>query len=108
MGRINLREAVQSVKSYISEYQDLLGKNIDNLKIEETELSEDGKLWSITISYTHESDPANHKTYINNPLFAQLNDALPRSKILDIERDYKTFKVDSSNGEVLSMKMYSL
>ena len=34
MARINIREAVQSVKNYISEMRDLLGNNIDNLKVE--------------------------------------------------------------------------
>ena len=108
MIQTNIREAVQSVKNYISEMGEDLGNNIDNLRIEETELSEDGKFWLITVSYTHELDPITQKTYVANPLFSSLNDALPKSKTFNLERDYKTFKVDASNKEVVSMKMYRI
>ena len=107
MARIDLRTAVQSVKNYISEYRDILGNNLKDLKIEETELSEDEKFWLITVSYIHEISAEKQKKY-ENPIFSGLSSGLAKTQTFDFEQDYKTFKVDASNGEILSMKMYKL
>ena len=109
MTEIDLRTAVNNVRAYVNDYKDILGNNLDNLLIEETELSEDRKFWLITIGFDREIDPTKVKTYINNPLFSkEIANLLPEKKILNIKRVYKTFKVDSSTGEVISMKMYKL
>lgn len=114
MANIGLREAVQSVRRYIHENKDLLGKNLDDLRLEETELSEDGKFWLITFSFNREVDPRKEKIYLRDPLSPNLGfskiqkvaDLLPQKQTFIIERDYKIFKVDAQTGEVVSMKMY--
>lgn len=110
MSRINLRQAVQSVKNYINEFNDILGNNLNDLRIEETELSEDEKFWLITIGFNREIGNKKEKEYVNNPLSSkEITNSLPKIKSFNLEeRVYKIFKVDSSTGEVVSMKMYKL
>ena len=109
MAEIDLRTAVNSVRAYVTDFKDILGNNLDNLLIEETELAEDKKSWLITIGFDREIDPIKVKTYVNNPLLSEdITNLLPKKQTLNIERVYKTFKVDSSTGEVISMKMYKL
>jgi len=43
MAEIDLRSAVNSVRDYVTDFKDILGNNLDNFLIEETELSEDEK-----------------------------------------------------------------
>jgi hypothetical protein len=109
--KIDLRIAVQSVKQYIAEYRDVLGRNINDLKIEEVELSEDNKYWLITVSFNYEKLSDQQKTYTTNPLFPQMAEIaqqISQKQTFFLERDYKVFKVDNSTGEVVSMKMYQL
>lgn len=114
MANIGLRKAVLSVKKHIIENKDLLGKELDDLRLEETELSEDGKFWFVTFSFNREVDPSKTKIYVSDPLspnsvFSQIQnvaDLIPKKQTFIIERDYKIFKVDAQTGEVLSMKMY--
>lgn len=109
MSQIDLRTAINKVRNYISEFHDILGNNLDNVLIEETELSEDQKFWLITMGFDREVDPKKKKIDPKNPLFSQeITNLLPQQKTLTIERVYKTFKVDSETGEVVSMKMYKL
>lgn len=109
MPKVDLRSAVESVRNYVADFKDILGNNLDNLLIEETELSEDQKFWLITIGFDREVDPKREKTYTKNPLVSEeITNLLPRTQTLTIERVYKTFKVDSTTGEVISMKMYKL
>ncbi len=110
MPKIDLRKAVQNVQDYFAEFNDILGNNLDNLLIEETELSGDGKFWLITVGFDREVDPKKEKVYMKNtPIATSLAaNLLPQKQILTVERVYKTFKVDSSTGEVVSMKMYKL
>lgn len=109
MPKIDLRSAVNSVRGYVTDFKDILGNNLDNFLIEETELSEDEKFWLITIGFEREVDPKKSKTYVNNPLVSkEITDLLPQKQIFNIERVYKIFKVDASTGEVKSMKIYKL
>ncbi|MDJ0634094.1 MAG: hypothetical protein QNJ34_12965 [Xenococcaceae cyanobacterium MO_188.B29] len=110
MSQIDLRTAINNVRNYISEFNDILGNNLDNVLIEETELSEDKKFWLITIGFDRKIDPNTVvKTDTNNLLFSEeMTNLLPQRKTLTVERVYKTFKVDSATGEVISMKMYKL
>ena len=68
MADVDLRKAVKSVRNYVSEFSDVLGNNLEDLKIEETELSEDDKYWSITVSFNRAVDPKKHKIYVSDPL----------------------------------------
>ncbi len=110
MPEIDLRSAVNSVRDYVTDFKDILGNNLDNFLIEETELSEDEKFWLITIGFDREVDPKKEKTYTKNPLIIseEMAKLLPQKQTFSVERVYKSFKVDSSTGEVISMKMYKL
>ena len=79
MTRISLRQAVNSVRNYVNEYGDILGNNVKNLSIEETELSEDEKFWLITIGFDREVDPKQYKEYVDNPLVSkEITNLLPQ------------------------------
>lgn len=110
MPKVDLRSAVESVRYYIADFKDILGNNLDNFLIEETELSEDEKFWLITIGFNREIGNKQEKEYVNNPLISkEITNLLPKIKSFNLEeRVYKIFKVDSSTGEVVSMKMYKL
>ncbi|MGL4882362.1 MAG: hypothetical protein ACRC8K_15075 [Waterburya sp.] len=100
MPKIGLRDAVKSVRDYIVEFNDILQNNLEDSMIEETELSEDGKYWLITIGFNRQIDPRKKET-----LLPALSEMLPGEQPATIIRDYKIFKVDSSTGEVVSMKI---
>lgn len=106
MPKIGLRDAVKSVRDYIVELNDILHNNLENSMIEETELSEDGKFWLITVGFNRQIDPQEKPTL--PPAFTGLSGMLPGGQSATIIRDYKIFKVDSSTGEVVSMKIYKL
>jgi len=103
MSSIDLRRAVQSVKEYIVEFNDILGNNLEDLMIEETELSEDEKFWLITVGFSRKIDPReqNQSSLMSGILSTGGQQAT-------MKRDYKIFKVDSFSGKVVSMKIYKL
>ncbi len=103
MPKIGLRDAVKSVRDYIVEFNDILHNNLEDSMIEETELSEDGKFWLITVGFNRQIDPREKET-----LLPGLRGMIPKEQLATIRRDYKIFKVDSSTGEVVSMKIYKL
>lgn len=105
MPKIDLRKAVQSVRDYIVEFNDILENNLDGVMVEETELSEDEKYWLITIGFNRKIDPREQ----NIAAFGIASGILAKEeKAATIKRDYKIFQVDSSTGEVVSMKIYKL
>ncbi|MBW4491830.1 MAG: hypothetical protein KME26_01705 [Oscillatoria princeps RMCB-10] len=89
---IDVRSAVIGAKQYLQSLQDQIGMLIDDLRLEEVELSEDRKFWLITLGFSRSADKA------KNPL-ADLIDS-PK-----YEREYKIFKINSETGEVQSMKI---
>ena len=103
MPKIDLRKAVQNVQDYIIEFNDILGNNLEGAMVEETELSEDEKYWLITIGFNRKIDP--REQYVSPLMGGILTKA---EKPVTMRRDYKIFKVDSSTGEVVSMKIYKL
>jgi hypothetical protein len=106
MPKIGLRDAVKSVRDYIVEFNDILNNNLENSMIEETELSEDDKYWLITVGFNRRIDPKERETL--PPALTGLSGIIPKGQTSTITRDYKVFKVDSSTGEVVSMKIYKL
>ncbi|WP_319418831.1 hypothetical protein [Pleurocapsa sp. FMAR1] len=103
MPKIDLRKAVQNVQDYIVEFNDILENNLEGAMVEETELSEDEKYWLITIGFNRKIDP--REQYVSALMGGILAKA---EKPATMRRDYKIFKVDSSTGEVVSMKIYKL
>ena len=103
MPNINLKQAVQSVRNYIVELQDILGNNLEDLMVEETELSEDEKFWLITVGFSRKIDPREQN---QSPIMSGI--LATGGQQATMKRDYKIFKVDSSTGDVISMKIYKL
>jgi hypothetical protein len=90
--KIDVRQAVIAAKEYLQSLKDQIGRQIEDLRLEEVELSEDKNFWLITLGFSRPADRA------KNPL-ADLTDS-PK-----YEREYKIFKIDSQTGEVQSMKI---
>lgn len=79
---IAVKLAVENAKTFV---QDIVGSNeIRRLTLEEVELSEDGKDWLVTLGLA-----------LNDP-FDLLNPGKP-------EKSVKLFRVNATNGEVVSM-----
>jgi hypothetical protein len=91
--RYDVRAAAKAAVNYIQSFQDLLG-NLENLRLEEVELSEDRKYWLITLGF----DINNNSEVDENPLF-------PITEGTKQERQYKLIKVDTVSGQVQSMKI---
>ncbi len=93
--KIDLTKAVLQVKKYLNSLQNQLSQSIQDVRLEEIELSEDESFWLITLSFlsliSKEANP--------------LGDLTP---IPQYERVDKVFKVDAKNGKVLSMKIRNL
>ena len=87
---LNVKEAVDKAISIFRDIVDV--RNVTELRLEEVELSEDGKYWLITLGYDRAKpgDP-----------FAGLLGSAKREFI----REYRVLKISSSTGELLSMKI---
>jgi hypothetical protein len=95
---IDVRSAVEAARKYLQQVMDQLvdpGSQIQGLRLEETELSEDRKDWLITLGF--DRPLGNHL----DPLQAVLVSKR-------YERDYRIFKIDAETGEVQSMKIREL
>jgi hypothetical protein len=84
---IDVKQAAQSASNFVTGlYSD---RTISDVRLEEVELSEDGRYWLITLSFPPPASSVNSMLGIGR-------------------RDYKIFKVDRDSGEVLSMKIREL
>lgn len=81
---IEVKQAAEAALAYFNE---LYEGGYHNLALEEVELSNDEEYWIITLGY---NPPATG--------FTQLTGA-------GIKREYKQFKIDSTTGKVISMKI---
>lgn len=91
---IDARAAFESARVYIQNIQDVLNTPLDNLRLEEVELSEDDQYWLITLGYDNPNKP---KDLSNLSLVAP--------QLARLSREYKIFQIKSDNGEVKSMKI---
>lgn len=78
---IDVKDATQNAFKYLEELQE----DIQGILLEEVELTEDEKFWLITLSFP---DPEQR---------------VP--EILNLRRKYKIFKINSTTGKVVSMKI---
>jgi hypothetical protein len=78
---INAKEAANAAIEYLQSFY----KGSEKIMLEEVELSEEKKIWSITMSFEN-VDPADKTPAIINP------------------RMYKVFRIDSTSGLVTAMK----
>lgn len=83
---LDVKEAARRASEYFAGLYD--PKQIDDVQLEEVEMSEDGKYWLITLSY---------------PLLPAGLTPIPFGQIS--RRKYKLFTIDAQTGEVKSMKI---
>lgn len=91
--RIDLKEAVEIAYSYFRQIYS--SQEATNLLLEEVEEAPDGGYWLITLGFDTERA-------VRPPSLVPLILSLPRH---EMARVYKTFRVDSTTGRVVSMKM---
>lgn len=102
---IEITEAVKSAKTYLSEiYKD---EQIQGLLLEETELSEDSNYWLITFSFYVKSKRPNDPFESFNSISGSIVGSKQR-RIGDFEQQYKIFKINSTDGKCISMKIRNL
>ncbi len=95
MPKIDVKTAVIAANNYLQDMKDLMDVKLENLRLEEVELSEDTHEWLITLGF---DTPARMNTLGNL--------ALGTSSLY--QREYKILRVDSETGEIKSMKIRSL
>jgi len=95
MPKVDVKTAVTAANSYLQDIKDLMKIQLDSLRLEEVELSEDQGEWLITLGF---DVPIKTNSLAN--LMAGTNSIY--------QREYKLLKVDSETGEVKSMKIRSL
>lgn len=90
--KIDVRSAVVAAQNYLQSLLDIMGGKIEDLRLEEVEVSEDDKFWLVTLGFTRPADKA------ESPLKEIL--AAPGYR-----REYKIFKIDAETGNVESMRI---
>ncbi len=92
MSVASVRDAVNSAVQYFQDIQDLFGNKVENLRLEEAELSDDRQTWLITLGF---DIPVSYNSLSN----------LLQPQTIRYEREYKLFRVDAETGEVEAMKI---
>ncbi|MDZ8258982.1 hypothetical protein [Nostoc sp. ChiQUE01b] len=92
--KIDVRNAVVAAKEYFEGIQDMIGNSINDILLEEVELSEDKRFWHVTLGFSR-------------PVAKTERTLIPEAISLatKYEREYKIFTVDAETGEVKSMKI---
>lgn len=91
--RVDVKEAVRRALAYLRDlYSD---EALPNLRLEEVELSDDGRHWLITYGFT-----AAEQDIESNGLWSTVGGSTTRQR-----RDYKLIQVDAETGVPLSMKI---
>ena len=91
---IDAKSAVESARAYIRSIQDALNNPLENLRLEEIELSEDQQHWLITLGYDNPDKPQNIS-----------NMSLISPHLARLAREYKIFQIGAEDGTVKSMKI---
>jgi hypothetical protein len=88
---VDVKEAVRACATYLHSMQAILEAPVQDVLLEEVEVSDDSKYWFITLGFDHllRSKYGTMATAIAGEAF---------------ERKYKNFKVDRESGVVESMK----
>lgn len=87
-------EAKKAVSAAVDKVKEVYSQEPDSLLLEEIEQSEDGKFWLITLGFTA-PPPMNPKNDLQKISYA----------LRPPVRIYKVFKIDSTSGNFVSMKM---
>lgn len=89
---IDVKTAVSAAYNYLISIQDMMGNELQDIRLEEVELFEEKNFWSITLGF---DNPVKTKNLLDIQL------GLP-------QREYKVFKVNAHTGEVEAMKIRKL
>jgi hypothetical protein len=95
---IDVKQAVQDAEKYFTQLM-----SVSDVRLEEVEISDDERFWYVTLSGLVPVAKPPSPSDIQSPLSGL--ESLFRS---NEERIYKVFKVDSSSGLVMSMKIRKL
>ena len=87
MPPIAVKQAVRIALDYFKDLYDTGG--LRDIRLEEVELTEDGKFWLVTLGF-------------DRPVPQAIFEAFGAPKY---QREYKVLKIDSSRGEVHGMKI---
>ncbi|EDZ93214.1 MAG: hypothetical protein P5702_13995 [Limnospira sp. PMC 1291.21] len=91
--KTDVKAAAIAAKQYLISLWETMGNlDIQDLRVEEVELSEDDQSWLITLGFTRPADR------LEDPLGEVLETSRYR-------REYKIFKVDAETSQVKSMKI---
>lgn len=85
---VDVRVATEQATNYLRSLAPYVGGKVNDVRLEEVELSEDEQFWFVTLGFDRPID--------NNPLALLQNQT---------QRDYKQFKIDALTGEVKAMKI---
>jgi hypothetical protein len=100
MANIDARKAVAVAVDYLNEIRDLVDSKLKDIRLEELELSEEQRIWAVTLGYDVPSQPS---------IFTGMLSVVPRLPgDIVYKRDYKIFQVSAETGEVQSMKIRSV
>lgn len=92
---VEVKEAVKIAILYMNDLYD--AAEVENLLLEEVELSEDEKHWLVTLSFKRQIEKLSELAYAMNHL-------TPEKEI----RAYKVIKINTNDGQVESMKIRQL
>lgn len=92
---IDVRQAVSKARSHLNQIIDLFG-NVNDIRLEEIELSSDKKSWLITLGFLFDS-PTNQQKNLPDVLKTAMN-----------IREYKIVEIDAETGELKSIKIREL
>lgn len=93
---VDIKFAVKKAKEYLA---DFFPEEINSIRLEETELNEEGNIWKVTLSFLAETDPIS--TVKTSTFSTMFEGSMPSE-----HRVYKSLKVRKSDGEVLSMTIW--
>ena len=85
--KIEVKEAAKIAKQYTEE---ILGIPIEDILLEEVELSDDERYWHITLSFPHKIPQS---------------DTVLGAFTSNVQTKYKVFKIDNESGKIVSMKI---
>ena len=92
---VNIKFAVNRAKSYLMEF---FPEKKDSIRLEETELDENGGFWKVTMSFLEKED--------KEPVLKSPFSTMFEPQIATDYRVYKSLKVRAEDGEVLSMTIW--
>ena len=89
---ITPKEAAKAATAYAKQLYEAM--DLPHLRLEEITLSEDGKLWNVTLGWVEQA------VSTTSPLFSNYG-----GDIQKLPRVYKLFEVDAESGEVKAMRI---